>query len=376
MSDVLTPFYRTRIAKGEIINNPMQQFTHICTEEACTLDVSFLYTKLFPCGGANRPVLRGNTTLGTRPSSQFINGTAFAPQTVFAPAPDIDVQGITDALILELHANVNQVSAYTLECFAEIRKTLDLLVSILRKVVGILRALRTLDIRSLAGKISAKDYAEMRLNYRFGLIPLVNDIRGVASLLQERELRHTFRVVRKVSEQNVQSKSTSSTSSSEGTSQTHSRVFTSTTKRSLTVRPGMLTEISANIGLGLGLDKILETAWELVPYSFLVDKFLSVGNWIAAWTPNLGIRSLASWVVVTDKTESVTELTSQSSSYVLGTGCAVANMHYIMSNCKLTETTTLKTRVVEPSRPYFPLWDLRVNLETLLDLVAIMRTFL
>lgn len=37
-------------------------------------------------------------------------------------------------------------------------------------------------------------------------------------------------------------------------------------------------------------------AWELIPYSFVVDWFVNVGDWIQAITPNPNVTVLASWV--------------------------------------------------------------------------------
>lgn len=41
---------------------------------------------------------------------------------------------------------------------------------------------------------------------------------------------------------------------------------------------------------------LLATAWEIVPYSFVVDQFFNVGNWLQAITPDPYREVLSSWV--------------------------------------------------------------------------------
>lgn len=47
---------------------------------------------------------------------------------------------------------------------------------------------------------------------------------------------------------------------------------------------------------GLRIRDVPATLWEIVPFSFVVDWFLGVGNWLQAITPDPELRVLGSWI--------------------------------------------------------------------------------
>lgn len=59
---------------------------------------------------------------------------------------------------------------------------------------------------------------------------------------------------------------------------------------------GILCDVEVTTNALLGLDSILETVWDLTPFSFVLDWFVDVGQAIAASTPKAGVRQLTSWV--------------------------------------------------------------------------------
>jgi len=67
----------------------------------------------------------------------------------------------------------------------------------------------------------------------------------------------------------------------------------------LNCRAGILADykVGANT-YGLSLRDIPGSGWELIPFSFVVDFFFNVGNFIEAIVPNGNISALASWIVV------------------------------------------------------------------------------
>jgi hypothetical protein len=50
-----------------------------------------------------------------------------------------------------------------------------------------------------------------------------------------------------------------------------------------------------------GLTELPLTAWELVPFSFVVDWFVNIGDWLEALTPKLGIKILSEGYTVKRK---------------------------------------------------------------------------
>lgn len=67
-----------------------------------------------------------------------------------------------------------------------------------------------------------------------------------------------------------------------------------------TVRAGILYEGSHSITQRMGFDwsAVPVTAWELIPFSFVVDWFVNLGDYIQALTPKVGVRYLAAWTTV------------------------------------------------------------------------------
>jgi len=51
----------------------------------------------------------------------------------------------------------------------------------------------------------------------------------------------------------------------------------------------------------LGLSRPLTSAWELVPYSFVIDWFVGVGDWLDANQPSLASKTLCAWASTRDQ---------------------------------------------------------------------------
>jgi hypothetical protein len=52
--------------------------------------------------------------------------------------------------------------------------------------------------------------------------------------------------------------------------------------------------------MGLRLADVPASLWELVPYSFVVDRFLDIGPWLNAIMPKPGVTVLGSWTTTLD----------------------------------------------------------------------------
>lgn len=71
----------------------------------------------------------------------------------------------------------------------------------------------------------------------------------------------------------------------------------------LSAHAGIIYEATAAIGpayyaqaLGTRAEDMLSTAWEMIPYSFLVDQFVNVGDWLRAIVPKPGLTIRGSWL--------------------------------------------------------------------------------
>lgn len=135
------------------------------------------------------------------------------------------------------------------------------------------------------------------LTYRFGIRPLLSDISN--SL---KALGHRPRTVRKTSRGNsvTESQQTTAVTYPHGSVTTN---FNHNIKHTLTTRAGVLWEANMTTldFLGVNFASMPAAAWELIPYSFVVDWFANVGDYVRAWTPHPMTRVLASWTTTIDE---------------------------------------------------------------------------
>lgn len=131
------------------------------------------------------------------------------------------------------------------------------------------------------------------LAYRYGIVPLINDIQGITDgLTKKTELRRETTRAKKGFET---SKSISYQSSFGVVRATVDCNIT----ESYTVRAMSLDEFSTSLWENIGFTpKGLATVpWELVRYSFVADWFLNIGDFLGAITPAFGWKNLGSCLV-------------------------------------------------------------------------------
>jgi hypothetical protein len=146
-----------------------------------------------------------------------------------------------------------------------------------------------------------------------------------------------------------------------------------TTSRSLSVRAGVLTQSKyvSNASL-FGFDSLVDTAWDLLPFSFIIDWFFNVGDTILSWVPDFGIEPLTSWVVIKDtiiQTATVTDLywwVNPSYDYDWEHS---GDLPLPIA----TKTTTTYERIPNYERPVIPRWDLNLDPLKILDLGIILK---
>jgi len=143
----------------------------------------------------------------------------------------------------------------------------------------------------------------------------------------------------------------------------------------VSVRAGVLTDILCVNALNLfGLDSLAEAAWDLIPFSFIVDWFVDIGTFIAAWTPEMGLKPLASWyTVITDVTKE-RNIGPWSGRVVKSGSSSYRNQNLTrFYQAKKTEQTITKSRVPDPRRSNIPTVNINISDAKLLDLALILR---
>jgi len=145
-------------------------------------------------------------------------------------------------------------------------------------------AARRLGILSNPGKPRGSNWTNHWLQLQYGWKPLLSDVYGACSALSKRD-RSDWRVTAKASDRDVSNWSVSNTTRAPWTG-------SAVRNRGVFVRLDAIPGNDLTMSLSsLGVTNPLLVAWELVPYSFVVDWFLPVGNWLDSLDALLGYTS-------------------------------------------------------------------------------------
>jgi len=189
---------------------------------------------------------------------------------------DLDARALN-----KLYNNVKHQDVNLAVALAEAHKTVSMIATLATRIAKALILAKKGNligaIRSL-GLNSTKDFANLHLALMYGIKPLMSDIEGLTTMLMQRSYRtETYHItaasgIRGKEMENYRLHSTDFAGRSEVKS-----LFDVYVKYSVTV------SIKSNIALDLsrlGFTNPWELAWELVPFSFVVDWFLPIGNYL------------------------------------------------------------------------------------------------
>lgn len=368
MTDVVTPGFKKIIASGGIINNPMKQI--IEKEDCPKLDLDFTYcSNRWGCDPARWHPYQYGRIAGP------VGVTGITGD--YLPLSDaINVDALKDRAISKAWARVSNSEILALATLKEANSTVDGLKDILLKVIRVINAIKSGNARRIKKEIKPSELADIYMNARYNLRPLYYDCIGMIKAFRkevaETPERQTFRASISDVGESADSDSFTWIGNPPGWGidvTTHRR--TGVTSR---VRAGVLTELDFLIEPQFfGIDEITETVWDLIPYSFIIDWFFNVGDVISSFAPNVGFKTLASWVVV----DTTTVYTASVTSTRPFAGTAGSYNYSIVGFSFPTGTAQRVVRTIErvpnPDRPLFPRLTLNLDPLKLLDLGIIMK---
>lgn len=194
--------------------------------------------------------------------------------------------------------------------------------------------------------IRTKNLANTYLIGRMGIAPLLSDLEGACKiLLSPKARRYTAR--------GISSLAGTATSVMTLGDPIGTHLIQLQTTRSWTIRYGILYESTAAGRLAgqLGLTRPLTSAWNLLPWSFVVDWFINVGSFLDAIQPTGAHKTLGSWA---STTETIVNVATVDSNFLLNDP---NRRHSITWKGQLIKTSTFKSReswpVNLPPRPSF-----------------------
>jgi len=143
------------------------------------------------------------------------------------------------------------------------------------------------------------ELAGLWVELRFGWRPLLISIDEFAKSLAEGDDEAPNRITyRSLEELKYEKEAVASTTSSLLGFSIANR-FTTTVRVEGTVRGGILLERQSSMLQKMGFEwhNVPYAAWDLVPWSFIVDRFINIGHWLRALRPIHGTAFGGAWVV-------------------------------------------------------------------------------
>jgi len=276
-TDVVTPNFRTRIERGEIINNPFESWTVNQTE-----------------------TFSGHAIRRTSGSGSTIRDYEWSKgYSIPEPRTDwwVDIHKNLVEASTEAAAGVEKTTVDGDTELGEARETIemfhlrnyDLRQQIDREIKYALKKGYKFPARSA---IPVKVLANNWLMYRYGIGPLLrllNDTLVVGSRIRTR---------RETSRGGSLAGGTDSQTYPVISGSFHDVTHTVSKSWESSIRAGILYEYWGSFGnaYGLNVENISSAAWELIPYSFVADWFANTGSYIRALTPRFRTVRRATWV--------------------------------------------------------------------------------
>lgn len=386
--DVITPNFTVRRAAGEVIMNDYKSVVSELTAYAPSLHyflrvtndgVPVQTTEVYLIGPYSARFRKPRTPMA------LLSSAALSSELTGYNLPNL---GAAEQRVLaKALQSASSTDALALVTMAELDKTVDLLAAggrlalrgaVLLENLGPKRlgefksALRhygqltnkrkrQLFLRSLAG--SLRSTMQAWLGYRYGIMATYYDLESwvEASSTKQRRLRF----VANESDSFID-EGTWVTEYTTDFSDFKSRVFR---KRRTVSSAGVLIEGTAlPKSQRFGATRIFESAWELVPWSFVLDWFVDVGTRLAAWEGGLHVRPLGSWVSHEHTIEYRNSYTNDWRDWTDG-----PTRYWGEGNDAgtVSELCTIRERKANPSLTWLPQVSVKLNWKKLADSVAL-----
>lgn len=301
MRDIVTPGFKVRQAKGEVIQNPLWSQHFSLIHQPC------VYTS------SGRYQLKASNPLITHANARFVSVPG-------SPLTWLDIEEYLDDFangreiaVSRAWSNCDISEMQALASLGEAPETIKWIGGLLQRMINLLRLfskkglkkqLKKLVRDARSGGMRPKNLvstmlssgSDFWLELRYAVRPLIFEMyQAVAAL--NKSIDKAIRYTARGKEEEV-----AGSASSVNVSQ-RPDLWTDETKESTarvsTYRAGVLYRLKSNLKEKLSIwggDQGFETVWELTPFSFIIDWFFNVGDVIGAWAISTGIEPLTSWV--------------------------------------------------------------------------------
>lgn len=376
MNDIVTPDFHKRVSNGEIINNAMDRVEMESVSTLATFNADLYWKKWNTSCNPDKYTYSRDTYTGTRDSRALLLAYGFP----HIDLGSIDVEHLISLAVTKAWANVEDCDVGVLEALAEFRETVLSLTKILKRLGSLLKFLKLRHWFMVKQLFTAKELADRYMELRYVLRPLIYDIAGFYNKLSrdnfEPGKRQTFRGWQASTDRHYDQKIWENVASYGHGVDTQRVTASRVATHSVDVRAGVLCHVVSSSFLDRwGFDNIFEAMWETTKFSHVVDWVVNVGDCIAAHTPEVGLRALASWYVATIETYRFVTIVGSSRSFAPARGYGLINASL---DIKATMSETVKTqyRVPNPRLDILPTYNIKLDVFKLADLLIMIKHLL
>lgn len=397
MHDVVTPNFFTLRNKGGIICSPMYRENRYVRTDATVVDI----------GGWKKT--DNHAVRRIKPLFNHLDVSVdglLQMDHVLMDAEFAKYSRETNLALMRAHADVDISEMQLLASLGELPETLAWLESLVTRVVGLTRAfkkkqevlkvLRTLksDVQNIGSKTSIRrlekyqelllkrkerdkaskaekslidNFSQAWLEYRYALRPLISDIQNALKALDT--IITSQRCVARGHEYSTATREKIVTQDDP-----YQRVTAKIVEGEIIrARAGCLYTIEeqvCSLSTILGLDQPIESLYELLPFSFMIDWVFSIGDLLQSWFKSSGLEILTSWVTLS--VESYRDVTCTDFWYYSGDTQFtfwINNVVLGASNLRVVR----KWRYSNPALPLLPRFDLKLDLAKIIDIGLIGR---
>lgn len=370
MHDVVTTPYWSAIARGAIVNEPMTKSKFEYNATSCSFSDVY-YTRPYAAysdtvlhSGHCWPVQRLDVFPTLSPQAGFEGARNKAIARAFAKAGGPLFSGLINLYQLPKLVQLIKLAISRLGSLWHLLKDR-------RRLVKVLGHDKPIDAETLSG---------LWLEWRYGWRPFILDVRDLCLALafnaRTKPERITYRATERFEYKG--SEENKSEFNPIGATSGVQNCFRTSIETHAEYRAGIMLngrKISVSQSLGTRFRDIPSAVWDAVPYSFVVDWFIGVANWLQSVSVDRG-SILASWC--TDRVSQVTQRVAIFEGGHLSSGSGYDAKAYSRSygTATLTENFEFKSRAVNVSPPNLPVldpkWDQATNLSHVLDAIGLL----
>lgn len=287
--DIVTEHYTKRRKQGEIIINP---FTSQRVAGWSTLDGMTL--KL----GSSDPNV-WVTHVWTGPVVSSYIGSSPGDIPVARPVIlDSEIDGLISLASTKCWGAVSKSELQLLQTIADAKRTIQMCLSPLGNALSFVRKVRSTKNARAADRslTTAKYMAREWLTYRYGWSQLYRDVKGILKAVGEHDRSGLLQAR---GAQKLRKEQTRVVHAKNGT--TFQVEVNETITDEVFVKCGLFYDGNLAIDNYLGITKydVLAAAWDVIPYSFVLDWVLNVQDYLTSLVPFLTIPSKGAYTVVT-----------------------------------------------------------------------------